>query len=153
MMNYLAVFANFMSTSTVVSLILLMLALMYLHKTLTHYKGVDPTLVGVWITPKIMKIFKMFNYGIFSFLIIFSLFKVVVAADINQKEETRKNIAAHKEALIIKNEKPKLDRDVFFLCLDAAKTKEGVPVESIKACENVALHESQPTTNSRAGYL
>ena len=148
MMNYLAVIANFMPTSILISLLILFVVLVFGHKTLHDYKEVDPTLVVEWITLKRMKVWKITNYLVIGLLLVLAILKVVVAADNNLKEETRKNIAAKKEALIIKSERPKLDRVVFFQCLETIKGSSGIPVESIKACEAVALHENQNGKNT-----
>lgn len=140
-MNYLAVIANAFSPTNIFLFTVMLVALHFLKIELVKHRSIDETYAQTKLVNRLILIWKcVLGVGVI-LVIALSGLKFYVSADQASKEEYRKNVQAHKQALIVEQAKPKLNQDVFYYCLDSSKSDKGVSPEAIKACTDAASLE------------
>lgn len=98
-------------------------------------------------------IWKYVHWFMVAFIISISICKYFSSVDLINKEEYRKDVLAHKEALIVKQAEKKLNKEVFFYCLDVSKGKDGIATNTVKECKEAAMLEVQYGTEPSSGII
>lgn len=102
---------------------------------------IDRTKPSQYFTVKVAKIWKYLNIALLVIACI--IFGSKFALKYNEVKN-RKNEPVVKEQVVIEEPKIKMNEQVFYVCLDAAKSKEGLKAAEINACKEAATIDLTP---------
>lgn len=94
-----------------------------------------------YFTVKVCRTWKYLNLALLLIAILIFGSKVAIKYDEVQKRGTEPVI---KEEVVIEEPRIKLNEQVFYFCLNAAKTKEGLKATEINACKEAAIIDLVP---------